>query len=129
MEAFMPSGKILVVDDDLDTVNILKDLLENEGYEVITAYTGRVALDKVKEEKPALVILDIMMPCMDGLTVCQEIKNNPETKNIKIIILTLKDSADTLQEAVEKKADWFIAKPYGNKYMLSMIAKLLDDKK
>jgi CheY-like chemotaxis protein len=125
----MPQGKILVVDDDPDTVNILRDLLENEGYEVITAYAGKSALEKVKEEKPALVILDIMMPHMDGLTVCQEIKNNPETKDIKVIILTLKDSSDTLQEAVEKKADWFIPKPYGNKYMLSMIAQLLDEDK
>jgi CheY-like chemotaxis protein len=125
----MPQGKILVVDDDQDTVNILKDLLENEGYEVITAYTGKSALEKVKEENPVLIILDIMMPNMDGLSVCQEIKNNPGTQNIKIIILTLKDSADTLQEAVEKKADWFIPKPYGNKYMLSMIAKLLNEDK
>ena len=121
----MPQGKILVVDDDLDTVKILTDLLGNEGYEVITAYTGKRALERVKEEKPALVILDIMMPHMDGLSVCQQIKDNPETKNIKIIILTSKDSGETLQEAVEKKADWFIAKPYGNQYIISMVAKLL----
>jgi CheY-like chemotaxis protein len=121
----MPQGKILVVDDDPDTVQILTDLLSNEGYDVITAYTGKMALEKVRDDKPALVLLDIMMPHMDGLSVCQQIKDNPETKDIKIIILTSKDSNETLREAVEKKADWFIAKPYGNQYVISMVAKLL----
>jgi CheY-like chemotaxis protein len=121
----MPQGKILVVDDDPDTVQILTDLLSSEGYDVVTAYTGKSALEKVKSDKPDLVILDIMMPNMDGLTVCQRIKDNPETKDIKIIILTSKDSSETLREAVEKKADWFIAKPYGNQYLVSMVAKLL----
>jgi len=121
----MPQGKILVVDDDPDTVQILTDLLSNEGYDVITAYTGKMALEKVRDDKPALVLLDIMMPHMDGLSVCQQIKDNPVTKDINIIILTYKDSNETLREAVEKKADWFIAKPYGNQYVISMVAKLL----
>lgn len=123
----MPQGKILLVDDELDTVKILKDLLENEGYEAITAYTGKRALERVKEEKPALVILDIMMPRMDGYAVCEKIKNDPETKNIKVIMLTARDSGESLQESLEKKADWFIAKPYETKHLLSMIAKLLSE--
>jgi CheY-like chemotaxis protein len=121
----MPQSKILVVDDDLDTVRILTDLLANEGYDVVAAHTGEAALEMIKEEKPALVLLDIMMPHMDGLSVCEKIKGSPATRDIKIIILTSKDSFETLREAVEKKADWFIAKPYGNQYLVSMVAKLL----
>ncbi len=121
----MAQGKILLVDDEQDAVKMLKDLLENEGYECITAYTGKRAIERVNEEKPDLVILDIMMPDMDGLSVCKDIKNNPKTKGTKVIMLTSKDNGDTLQESIEQKADWFVAKPYDNKYILMRIAKIL----
>jgi len=121
----MPRGKILLVDDDPDIVKALTNILANEGYEIITSYTGKRAIERVKEEKPDLVLLDIMMPDMDGLSVCMEIKNNPKTKNVKVIMLTSKDSGDTLQESLEKKADWFIAKPPDEKYLINKVNQFI----
>jgi CheY-like chemotaxis protein len=121
----MSKGKILIVDDEKDIMMVLSEIIKNEGYEVITAYSGKRALERVKDEKPDLVILDIMMPGLDGLTVCEQIKNDPATRDTKIIILTAKDTGSSLQEALERKADWFIGKPCDGKSLVSRIAILL----
>ena len=125
----MPQGKILIVDDEQDIMLVLKGIIENEGYEVITAYSGKRALERVKQEKPDLIVLDIMMPGLDGLTVCEEIKNDPDTRNTKIIVLSARDTGSTLQEALERKADWFIGKPCDGKSLVARIAILLAAKK
>ncbi|MBN1824539.1 MAG: response regulator [Endomicrobiales bacterium] len=121
----MALGKILIVDDDKDTVIMLRDLLESEGYEVITAYTGARALERVREERPDLVLLDIMMPGLDGFSVCREIKSRSATRNVKVVVITSRDSGNTLQESLEHQADSFVGKPYDGKALVSRIAKLL----
>ena len=121
----MAKEKILIVDDDHDVVEILRSLLSYKGFTVVAVYDGASALSKVKEEKPDLVVLDIMMPGMDGYNVCETIKTDPETKNIPVIMLTAKDMFGDVEKALEKKADWYIAKPYDSKYLVDKINQFL----
>ena len=84
----MGDKKILLVDDDLDFVQILEFDLKKHGYEILTAANGEDGLEKLKTHKPALIILDIKMPKMDGYTFVRRIKKDPETKHIPVIVLT-----------------------------------------
>jgi two-component system alkaline phosphatase synthesis response regulator PhoP len=79
---------ILVVDDDTDLVEMVSMKLENENFRVAKAYDGVEAMDKIKQERPALIILDVMMPRKDGYTLCDELKNSNDYKDINIILLT-----------------------------------------
>lgn len=79
---------ILVVDDDTDLVEMISMKLESENFQVAKAYDGVEALDKIKEEKPALVILDVMMPRKDGYALCDELKKSDEYKDIVVVLLT-----------------------------------------
>ncbi len=79
---------ILVVDDDTDLVEMVSMKLENENFRVAKAYDGLEAMDRIKEERPALIILDVMMPRKDGYTLCDELKNSDDFKDINIILLT-----------------------------------------
>ncbi|MBM9604002.1 response regulator [Desulfopila inferna] len=79
---------ILVVDDDTDLVEMISMKLESEDFRVAKAYDGVEALDKIKEEKPVLIILDVMMPRKDGYALCDELKNSEEYKDIIVVLLT-----------------------------------------
>src|SRR5512134_663959 len=83
-------GRILVVDDEIYIVHILDFSLGMEGYEVLTALDGEQALERLKSDKPDLIVLDIMMPKVDGYEVCRTIKGNPETQHIPVILLSAK---------------------------------------
>ena len=121
--------KILIIDDDPEVIKVLKLQLEKGGYEVVDALDGDAGLIKVNEGKPDLVLLDIMMPKMDGYNVCEKIKDNPSIKNIPVIMLTAKNMGDDVELALEKKADWYIAKPYDIKYLLKKIDELIKQSK
>jgi len=84
------SGKklILVVDDDTDLVEMISMKLESENFQVAKAYDGVEAFEKIKEEKPALIILDVMMPRKDGYVLCDELKNSEDYKDIVVVLLT-----------------------------------------
>jgi two-component system alkaline phosphatase synthesis response regulator PhoP len=125
----MGKVRILIVDDDRDAIDTLESLLEYKGYEVIAVHDGFSALKKVKEEKPDVVILDIMMPGMDGYNVCEAIKDNPATKDTTVIMLTAKNMFGDVEKALEKKADWYIVKPYDNKYVIDKIEFFLKKKR
>ena len=84
----MAAEKILLVDDDQDFVQLLEFDLKKHGYQVITAANGEEGLEKITSEKPALIVLDIKMPKMDGYTFVRRIKKNAETKNLPVIVLT-----------------------------------------
>ena len=79
---------ILVVDDDTDLVEMVSMKLESENFRVAKAYDGVEAMDQIKAERPALIILDVMMPRKDGYTLCDELKNSEEHKNIIVVLLT-----------------------------------------
>lgn len=117
--------KILIVDDNPQSVEMLQIILEDEGFAVITAYVGEIGLKKATEEKPDILILDIMLPGMDGYQVCEAVKNNPDTGNIPIIMLTGKDMGDDFEKAMEKRADWYVVKPYNIEHLLGVIRKLI----
>jgi two-component system alkaline phosphatase synthesis response regulator PhoP len=104
--------KILVVDDEPDIVYLVKKILQNEGYEVIEATSGAECIDKVKREKPDLVLLDVMMPGLDGWETCKRIKEDDETKDTLVAMLTVKsEDTDKIQSFDYAIADWHIAKP------------------
>ncbi len=117
-------NKILIVDDNKIQVKTLKGVLLKEGYDVITAYDGEVGLIKAKELKPDLIFLDIKMPGMDGYEMCEKLKSDKETKDIKIVMLTGKDMGDDFDEAMKKDADWYIVKPYSFEHVFKVMEKL-----
>ena len=117
--------KILVVDDDDNAIAILQIVLEDQGYEVIMAQDGKTALEMVHKAKPDIVLLDVMMPDMNGYQVCEAIKSDPATRDIPVIMLTAKDMGEDVEMAISKQVDWYIAKPYDNKYLLSKIRSFL----
>jgi len=120
--------KILIIDDEAEVVKVLQICLEQHGYKVITGYNGESGLKKAKDEVPDLVILDIMLPDMDGYQVCERLKSDPSTKDIPVIMLTVKSMGEDIEKALEKKADWYIVKPYDEKYLLKKIDYLLQKK-
>ena len=107
---------ILVVDDDPDLVEAVSMKLESENYRVVKAYDGIEAWEKIKEEIPDLVLLDVMMPRKNGYDVCDEIKNDPQYKNITVLLLTavadaVPDTSYTHMDGKTTLADDFIPKP------------------
>ena len=117
--------KVLVVDDDIQAVEMLSVILEDKGFDVIPAYVGEIGLKKAKEYLPDIIILDITMPGMDGFKVCEEIKRNPPTSHIPIIMLTGKDMGKDFDKAMQKKADWYVVKPYNIEHLLKVFERLL----
>lgn len=102
---------ILVVDDNRDNVEILSSFLESRGYNVVRAEDGRTALAKVEEVSPALVLLDVMMPGMDGWQVCRTIKRHPEHGSTRVIMVTAKGGFEDKFEGMRSGADDYIVKP------------------
>jgi two-component system, OmpR family, alkaline phosphatase synthesis response regulator PhoP len=107
---------ILVVDDDPDLVESVSMKLESENYRVVKAYDGIEAWERIKEETPDLVLLDVMMPRKNGYDVCDEIKNDPQYKNITVLLLTavadaVPDTSYTHMDGKTTLADDFIPKP------------------
>jgi DNA-binding response OmpR family regulator len=122
---------VLVVDDDPDLVEMLSMKLDSENFRVATAYDGEEAWDRIKEEKPALVILDVMMPKKHGYTVCDEIKNDPQYQDIVVILLTAVASAVasttyTHKDGMTTLADDYIAKPIDMDNLVDIVRSYLE---
>ena len=113
--------KILVVDDEIDVVEVVEMLLELEGYKVLKAYDGKEALAAVEKEIPDLVILDIMMPEIDGVEVCRRFRANEKLNNVPIVMFSAKISAYDKKESFEAGADGFISKPFNARGFISGI--------
>ncbi|MCD6379552.1 response regulator [bacterium] len=115
---------ILIVDDEIHLVKILRFTLEHEGYRVISAFDGMEAVAKIKSERPDLVILDLMLPGIDGYKVCNRIKQSEELKEIPIIILSARDFEN---EAIEETimADLLMQKPFNTENLLTAIDDLI----
>jgi len=120
-------AKIMVVDDESDMRFMVRKILENEGHEVIEAESGNIALEKLKEVKPVLIILDVMMPGLDGWDVCKKIRENKETENIIVTMLTVKSTdADKVASFDEGLADWHISKPFKKNRFVKTVNWLLE---
>jgi two-component system, OmpR family, alkaline phosphatase synthesis response regulator PhoP len=118
-------GKILVVDDEIYIVHILDFSLGIEGYEVMTALDGEQALSKVAQDKPDLIVLDIMMPKLDGYETCKALKSNPETKGIPVILLSAKGRNVDQKVGFEVGADDYITKPFSPRKLVERINAIL----
>ena len=117
---------ILVVDDDPDLVEAVSMKLESENFRVARAYDGNEAWEKIKEERPALIVLDVMMPEKDGYTVCRELKSDPEYKDISVILLTavgeaVPSTTYTHMDGKTALADDFIPKPIDMDELMEII--------
>lgn len=121
----MAHERVLVVDDESHIVELISYNLINAGYDVITANNGCDAIKIAKDEKPSLVLLDLMLPGMDGFDVCKEIKGNKELKNTSIIMLTAKgDELDKIL-GLELGADDYITKPFSIRELLARVKAVL----
>jgi len=121
----MAKGKILVVDDEIYIVHILDFSLGMEGYEVLTALDGEQAVDKARSEHPDLIVLDIMMPKLDGYETCKILKAGEDTKNIPVILLSAKGRNVDQKIGFEVGADDYITKPFSPRKLVERINTLL----
>jgi len=118
MEIKPSDNKILIVDDVMSNVLLLKVLLKNEKYNIVTANNGTEALSQVIEEKPDLILLDVMMPDLDGFEVCERLKKDKETAGIPIIFLTALNNTSDIVKGFQVGANDFISKPFNKEELL-----------
>jgi len=116
-----PSPKILVVDDEADLVSVLRFGLEVEGFEVISASDGEQGLSLAREASPALMLLDLMLPKLDGYKVCRALKFDERYRTMPIFILSARSGEEDRRLALEMGADAFITKPYEMKELVAKI--------
>ena len=117
--------RVLVVDDDPDIVQFVRMNLELEGFDAETADNGRIALELAKARPPDLILLDVMMPEMDGLTVLRRLRNSPATANVPVIILTAKALAEDRVKGLDLGADDYITKPFDLDELLARVRTVL----
>lgn len=117
--------KILLVDDELDILSMLKMRVELSGYEVITCSDGNTAYNLVKSDSPDLVVLDLMLPGMDGYQVCRLLKFDQKYKHIPIIMLTAKSQKEDKEWGAKVGADLYMTKPFEAKEILDKIKELV----
>jgi len=117
--------RILVIDDLPENVFLLQDRLESEGYEILTAYDGKTGINKAISELPDLILLDVMMPEMNGIEVCKILVSNPSTVNIPIILVTAKAGAEDTKEGLEAGAFDYVKKPFNKVELLARVNSAL----
>lgn len=121
----MPKGKILIIDDEKDIVDTLTLMLQARDYAVSSASDGQEGLDKAKNEQPGLILLDIMMPGIDGYGVCMKLKADKDTKNIPIVIISAKAERDSVIKCHNLGVSDFIVKPFNLPTLLGKLGKLM----
>jgi two-component system phosphate regulon response regulator PhoB len=121
----MPSPRILVVDDEEDLLELLRFNLSGEGFSVTCVATGEEALEKVAEGAPDLILLDLMLPGMDGLEVARRLKSQAVTKEIPVVMLTAKGEEGDIVKGLERGADDYVTKPFSRKVLAARIRAVL----
>lgn len=121
----MPKEKILIIEDDPDIVEMITYNLEKEGFNVVSSSNGEDAIDLLRIEHPNLVILDLMLPGLDGFEVCSSIRNTPETSHIPVIMLTAKSREIDKIAGFEIGADDYVTKPFSPKELIARIRAVL----
>ena len=117
--------KILVIDDYPDNVFLLQNRLEREGFEVIKAYDGTMGIQKAVEEKPDLILLDVMMPDISGFDVCKTLTTREDTKLIPIILVTALSEAESLKKGLQSGAFDYVKKPFNRNELIARINSAL----
>jgi two-component system, OmpR family, alkaline phosphatase synthesis response regulator PhoP len=125
----MAKDRILVVDDEEDILELITYNLTKEGYQVITAASGEAAISKAHKEKPDLILLDLMLPGVDGLDVYRELKKKQDTSQIPIIMVTAKTEDADIITGLELGSDDYVTKPFSPKVLLARIKAVLRRKK
>lgn len=118
--------KILAVDDMVNIVRLIQVNLERNGYQVVTAYDGEQALEKVKTENPDLIICDVMMPRKDGFEVLREVKADPSTRDIPFIMLTAKAQDDDVLRGWVSGVHAYLTKPFNPQELLAFVKRILE---
>ncbi len=121
--------KILLVDDTRTVILFEKMLLAGEGFDIRCAYNGQEALDLVHEDPPDLILLDLLMPVMDGYEVCDRLKNDPATSNIPIIVVSTRSSEESVERCLSIGADYYIFKPINKLELLEKMFSALGNKR
>jgi DNA-binding response OmpR family regulator len=124
----MASKKILFVDDETDFVEVVRERLEFEGYKVVPAYDGEEALEKVVSNRPDIIILDIMIPKINGFDVCRRLKSDKNYRDIPIMMLTAKFQPSDIKFSQEVGADAYLTKPFEPKVLIGKLRELLEKK-
>lgn len=116
--------KILVCDDERTIVRLIQVNLEKNGYEVVTAYDGKEGLEKVRSERPNLLVLDVMMPYMDGFEVLKTLRKDPEFESLPVIMLTAKAQDKDVFEGYHYGADMYLTKPFNPIELVQFVKRL-----
>ncbi|HEX2896458.1 MAG TPA: response regulator [candidate division Zixibacteria bacterium] len=117
----LDTAKVMVVDDEPEITEIVETFLTEAGYKVAVANSGSEAIKKAKEFKPDVILLDIMMPGMDGYAVCQQLKKEPHFGNTPVIFLTGKDKEDDMGRSFKSGGDMYIKKPFSCERLLEIV--------
>ena len=121
----MKRSKVVVIEDEPDIVEVISYNLKREGYQVASAMRGDEGLNLVRNQSPALVILDLMLPGMDGLSVCQQLKSDPITRDIPIIMVSAKGEESDVVIGLGMGADDYLEKPFGPRELLARVKAVL----
>jgi len=122
----MAKKKIMIVDDEQSLVELVRAVFGQEGFEVITAYSGSECLEKLKEEKPDLILMDMMMPGMSGRETTEKIRTNPKTKGLKIVFLTVARFSEVGKDTLKNLNILdYVTKPFDNKDLVKRVKKVL----
>jgi two-component system phosphate regulon response regulator PhoB len=121
----MPSYRLLVIEDEEDILELLTYNLKREGYEVQGAASGEDGLEKTRRKRPDLILLDLMLPGLDGLAVCRALKSGPDTRDIPIIMVSAKGEEADVVVGLELGADDYVTKPFSPRLLLARIRAVL----
>lgn len=119
--------KILIIEDEADQVMMLQERLEASGYKMMSAMDGETGLKKAIEEKPDLILLDVIMPVINGYDVCKRLKANIKTKSIPIVILTASGEEELENKCLDAGAEYCLFKPYDSQFLLKKIKDILKE--
>jgi len=117
--------KVLIADDHPEAVELVRVTLEDEDYEIVDTFNGKETLKKARVEKPDIVLLDVVMPKMDGFEVCRQLRKDPQTKEILIVVLTAKGQEVDKERGRKVGADDYITKPFSPSALLIKIEEIL----
>jgi len=121
----MANEKILIVDDEEDVLELVRYNLDRSGYHIETASSGEEALSKARKSMPELIILDLMLPGIDGLEVCKKLKGDVKTEHIPVVMLTAKGDESDIVTGLELGAEDYITKPFSPKVLIARVRRIL----
>jgi twitching motility two-component system response regulator PilH len=119
----MAQATVLVVDDSPTDLKLMLAALQTKGYRTVTAIDGEEALDKAGREHPRLILLDVVLPKKNGFQVCRQLKTSPETKDIKVVLVTSKTQDSDRFWGLKQGADAYLTKPFDDQELLAMVAR------